>query len=149
MLATDDITPSPDARTIRLLHIEDSPVDAAIFKRLFKRNPECCYDITHVKSLAEAEDQLSGHRFDAVLTDMSLGDAQGLELVHAVVHKAREIPVVVATGSDDNGLGMALMREGAAGYLIKGQINSQVLARALDQAIARTQAMAVAHSSTF
>ena len=57
-----------------------------------------------VGSIAEAKERLKGERYDLCLTDMRLGDGEGLELVRHIAGLAVDLPVAVITayGSADN-----------------------------------------------
>jgi PleD family two-component response regulator len=50
---------------------------------------------------------------------------------------APSVPLIVLTGLDDEALAAEAMKEGAQDYLIKGQIESRALPRALRHAIER------------
>src|SRR5262249_59160100 len=72
-----------------------------------------------VGSIAEAKDRLKGERYDLCLTDMRLGDGEGLELVRHIGASAAELPVAVITafGSAENAV--AALKAGAFDYVSK------------------------------
>ena len=47
------------------------------------------------------------------------------------------MPIVVLTGFQDEALGDQALKEGAQDYLVKGQVDSKLLARSMRYAIAR------------
>jgi DNA-binding NarL/FixJ family response regulator len=77
------------------------------------------------------------HALDLILLDLGLRDAQGLEAVRRAHAAAPNIPLVVLTGLDDEDTAAVALHEGAQDYLIKGQIESRGLHRALRYAIER------------
>ena len=87
--------------------------------------------------------------------DLGLPDAQGLEAIRRTHAAAPGVPLVVLTGLDDESVAVQALQEGAQDYLIKGQIETRGLMRALRYAIERkkmestAQAMAqqMAHSA--
>ncbi len=88
-------------------------------------------ELTHVECMKDAEAYLAEHAADIILLDLGLPDAQGLDAVrraHAAAHRS---PLVVLSGLDDESLAVQAMQEGAQDYLIKGQIESRELLRAL------------------
>jgi signal transduction histidine kinase len=87
--------------------------------------------------LCEAEKYLSENAVDIILLDLGLPDAQGLEVVRRTQTAAPHVPLVVLTGLDDESLALQTLQEGAQDYLIKGQIESRGLLRALRYAIER------------
>ena len=70
-------------------------------------------------TLAEAKERLKGGRFDLCLTDMRLGDGEGLELVRYIAGLAADLPVAVITayGSAENAV--AALKAGAFDYVSK------------------------------
>src|ERR1700736_3763126 len=116
------------ARAItRLLLIEDNAGDARLLREMFKEEGPYDTDITHVTSMAAAEDHLSRHTADIILLDLGLPDADGLEAVRRAHAAAPRIPLVVLTIKDDESMAVRALQEGAQDYLIKGQIESGLL----------------------
>ena len=72
-----------------------------------------------VGSIAEAKERLKLERYDLCLTDMRLGDGEGLELVRHISALATDLPVAVITayGSADNAV--AALKAGAFDYVSK------------------------------
>ena len=72
-----------------------------------------------VGSIAEAKDRLKGESYDLCLTDMRLGDGEGLELVRHIGASAADLPVAVITayGSAENAV--AALKAGAFDYVSK------------------------------
>ncbi len=121
--------------TLRVLLIEDSPVDALLFREAIDANGLVKFDLKNVARLSEARDQLRAHPFDLVVTDLALPDGQGLETYRQVRECAGGVPIIVLTGLDDEETGMRALREGAQDYLVKGQLTGRALARAARYAI--------------
>src|SRR3954469_15751619 len=76
-------------------------------------------DVASVGSIAEAKERLKDERFDLCLTDMRLGDGEGLELVRHIAALSADLPVAVITayGSADNAV--AALKAGAFDYVSK------------------------------
>src|SRR5574339_324677 len=72
-----------------------------------------------VGSIAEAKERLKAERYELCLTDMRLGDGEGLELVRHIAGLAVDLPVAVITayGSADNAV--AALKAGAFDYVSK------------------------------
>jgi len=72
-----------------------------------------------VGSIAEAKERLQGASYDLCLTDMRLGDGEGLELVRHIAGLAADLPVAVITayGSAENAV--AALKAGAFDYVSK------------------------------
>jgi diguanylate cyclase (GGDEF)-like protein len=84
-----------------------------------------------------AETHLAKHAVDIILLDLGLPDAQGLEAIRRAHAAAPGVPLVVLTGLDDESLAVQALQLGAQDYLIKGQIETRGLLRALRYAIER------------
>ena len=98
----------------RMLLVEDDTVDQLAFKRAVKeQGSPYAYDVAG--SVAEARDLLSRNRYDAVITDYSLGDGTAFD----VIELARGIPLVFTTGAGDEEVAVRAMKSGAADYLVK------------------------------
>jgi diguanylate cyclase (GGDEF)-like protein/PAS domain S-box-containing protein len=123
----------------RLLLVEDNPGDARLLREMFDERGSGSHitTLTHVESLLEAEKCLTAGEVDIVLLDLGLPDANGLTAVRRAQAAAPRVPVVVLTGLDDEALAAQALNEGAQDYLIKGQIESSGLFRALRYAIER------------
>jgi two-component system cell cycle sensor histidine kinase/response regulator CckA len=125
-------------RTIKnLLLVEDNPGDVRLLREMFKEEGSDHTEVTHVESVREAEEHLMGHAVDIILLDLDLPDAQGLGAVRRAHAAAPRVPLVVLTGFDDESLAVQALQEGAQDYLLKGQISTNGLRRALRYAIER------------
>jgi two-component system cell cycle response regulator len=94
-------------------------------------------------SLATAIDKLEHHRFNCVLLDLGLPDADGLEAVKRVRMTAPGVAIVVLSGQEDENLALLAVREGAQDYLVKGRVDHNHIVRAISYAIERKQQEAV------
>ena len=72
-----------------------------------------------VESIAEAKERLKSERYDLCLTDMRLGDGEGLDLVRHIAALGTDLPVAVITayGSAENAV--AALKAGAFDYVSK------------------------------
>jgi diguanylate cyclase (GGDEF)-like protein len=93
--------------------------------------------LTHVKCMSEAETHLAEHAVDIILLDLGLSDAHGSGAVQRAHAAAPDVPLVVLTGLDDESLAVQALQQGAQDYLIRGQIETRGLLRALRYAIER------------
>ena len=86
------------------LLIEDNPGDARLLREMFNEQGSRNTELTIVRSMAEAEQYLSGHAVDIILLDLGLPDAQGMAAVRRAHAAAPRTPLVVLTGLDDKSL---------------------------------------------
>jgi two-component system, sensor histidine kinase and response regulator len=121
----------------RLLLVEDNPGDARLLREMLSEHGGGQNEIVHVQSMAAAEEHLKLHKTDLILLDLGLPDVEALSAVRRAHIAAPLAPLVVLTGMDDESLAVQALHEGAQDYLIKGQISTQGLLRALRYAIER------------
>ena len=120
-----------------LLLIEDNLGDARLLREMLSEARPRRTVLTHVESMAAAEAHLAANSVDVILLDLGLPDAQGVEAIRRAHAAAPRVPLVVLTGLDDEDLAGQALKEGAQDYLIKGQIETRGLLRALRYAIER------------
>jgi signal transduction histidine kinase len=120
-----------------ILLIEDNPGDARLVRETLNEQAPHYAKLTHVGCMREAEKYLAEHTVDIILLDPGLPDAQGLEAVRRAHAAAPGVTLVVLTNLDDETLASQAMQEGAQDYLVKGQIETRGLLRALRYAIER------------
>ncbi len=120
-----------------LLLVEDNAGDARLLREMLHDAGAHITKMTHSETMAEAERHLAETLFDVVLLDLGLPDTQGLEAVRRARAIAPRVPLVVLTGLDDESLATQALQAGAQDYLIKGQIETRGLLRALRYAIER------------
>jgi diguanylate cyclase (GGDEF)-like protein len=125
-------TPTP------ILLIEDNPTDARLVRAMLEL--EGGLEITHFDRLGTARESFAGMSDGCVLLDLSLPDAHGLEALAEVRQTAPEVAVVVLSGLADETVALSAVQQGAQDYLIKGQVDGAVLARAIRYAIERKRA---------
>src|SRR5258706_1367981 len=75
--------------------------------------------VTAVESIAEAKERLKDGRYDLCLTDMRLGDGEGLELVRHIGGLAGDLPVAVITAHGSTENAVAALKAGAFDYVSK------------------------------
>jgi len=125
-----------DTRTAVLL-IEDNDGDARLVRELLAEDPDRTFAVETVGRLAEGLDRLEDAPFGAVLLDLHLPDAVGLDTLAQVHTRAAHVPIIVLTGLDDESMGVEAVQHGAQDYLAKSDLTPEVLARSLRYAIGR------------
>jgi two-component system cell cycle response regulator len=128
-----------DDRPIRIFLVEDNPADVRLLREALAEVGSVQFIIAQSDRLDEALQRLDNEHFDVILLDLSLLDSQGLETLVRAQARAVGVPIVVLTGLDDEALAVRAVGEGAQDYLLKGQVTSNALVRALRYAIERHQ----------
>ncbi|MBI1897023.1 MAG: PAS domain S-box protein [Acidobacteria bacterium] len=126
---------------ISALLVEDNPGDARLIREAVREAEGTLIRLSHADTLEQALQRVRGEHFDVVMLDLSLPDAEGLDTVVRMHAEVPAIPIVVLTGLDDEALAVRAVREGAQDYLVKGQVTSQLLVRAMRYATERKRAV--------
>jgi len=114
-----------------VLLVEDNSGDARLLREMLNEEGSFSTELTHLQCMGDAEKYLTEHAVDIILLDLGLPDAQGLAAVRRAHGAAPQVPLVVLTGLDDESVAAQALQEGAQDYLIKGQIDTRGLMRAL------------------
>ena len=124
---------------IKVLLVEDNPGDSRLIKELLSDTSSSTFEIETTERLSDALTILPERRFDVILLDLSLPDSTGLETLIKAQAQVPQLAIIVLTGLDDELKAVEAVRRGAQDYLVKGQIDSNLLSRAIRYAIERKQ----------
>ena len=128
-----------DERRVRILLVEDDPNDVWVMRSLLGDRWDGPYELVHVEMLAPALDLCVHGGIDVLLLDLSLPDSSGLETFLQAYAKAGDIPIVVLTNVNDEPTAIKAVQAGAQDYLVKGQVNDNLLLRSVRYAIERNR----------
>lgn len=126
-------------RRIRILLVEDDPDDVWVMRGLLGDRWDGPFELAQVEVLSAGIRRCQEEPFDIVLLDLSLPDSQGLETFLAMYAHAEGVPIVVLTGCDDEATAVRAVQAGAEDYLVKGQVDDNVLVRSIRYAIERNR----------
>jgi two-component system, NtrC family, response regulator PilR len=115
--------------TILIVDDERDLVDA--YMRLLERAGHRClgaFDASEAIQLIDAES------FDLVITDLSLPDTSGIEVVRHIRSKSKDTPVIVMSGHNTPELNEAAHAAGASMSLLK-PVSIAVLRRVIAEAL--------------
>lgn len=135
-------TPLPRSLTCpvaSILLIEDNLAEARLLQEILKGSVLHRATLTHVQRLGEAIAHCEHHPVDVVMLDLTLPDSYGLASLDTLLDQAPGLPIVVLTNTNDDDLAVEAVRRGAQDYLVKRQVNQELLVRALRYAIERQQ----------
>jgi phosphoserine phosphatase RsbU/P len=127
------------AERVKLLLIEDNPSDARLIEVMLDHASHGLFEIEHVERLNAGLQRLAQGGINVVLSDLSLPDSEGLNTFARLHAQAPEIPIIVLSGLNDTNLALKAVHEGAQDYLIKGEVDGQLLVRAMRYAMERKQ----------
>src|SRR5208282_1588280 len=125
---------------IVLLLVEDNSGDVRLLQEMLNARQLGKFALTHLGCMSDAVKHLATNAVDIILLDLGLPDTQGLAAVRRLHTAVPRIPLVVITGCDDELLADQALQEGAQDFLVKGQIETPGLLRAIRYATQRKKA---------
>jgi diguanylate cyclase (GGDEF)-like protein/PAS domain S-box-containing protein len=120
-----------DAREIRVLLIEDDEDDYVLTRDLLSDSRRTRFSLDWISSFDDALGAIADDQHDVYLVDYRLGEHDGLEVLREARVAGCLRPIILLTGQGDGEVDIAAMKAGAADYLVKGQIDSQILERSI------------------
>jgi cyclic di-GMP phosphodiesterase len=93
---------------------------------------------SHVATPVEALEKLQNEAFDAVISDLRMGPASGMDLLDEVHRRYPDMAFLMATGVADVRIGVQAMKHGADDYLLK-PFDTDVVLTSLDRALKKKQ----------
>jgi len=125
---------------IRVLLIEDNPADARLIGMMLAEATSLSFRFSWVDNLTDGIARIRLGEIDLVLLDLGLPESTGLDTLERLRAGTRVPTLVVLSGLTDEGVAVQALRSGAQDYLVKGQVDSALLIRAIRYAIERNQA---------
>ncbi|RLB08274.1 MAG: hypothetical protein DRG50_00270 [Deltaproteobacteria bacterium] len=124
-------------KLIKVLLIEDNPGYAELMQVVLTKTKGAQFNLDCAKRLSQGLERLGKGDIDVVLLDLSLPDSKGLDTFFKVFERIPEVPIIVLTATDDEALAVKAVQAGAQDYLVKGQVNHNLLVRSIHYAIER------------
>lgn len=122
-------------RVGNILLVEGNPVDARLMQMLLVKLEGEALELQHVDCVRAAVDALSRQSFAAVLLDWVQPDGEGPVMVQRLHAASPDSPIIVLTNLANETLATEAIKAGAQDYLLKSDLNSRLLARALRNAM--------------
>ena len=123
-----------------LLLIEDNSDDATLVQIALSNTRFGPFKIEWVKNLSDGLERLRKGGIEAVLTDLSLPDTQGIDTLDRLMLAAPHVPILVLSGAEDEDIASQTVQHGAQDYFPKSHLDGHTLSRALRNMIDRKKA---------
>jgi PAS domain S-box-containing protein len=120
-----------------ILLIEDSPTDVLLVRESLAQDKFTEFRVTVAETLDQGLSVLRQAHFDVVLLDLGLPDSVGLTTFERWYAQAPDAPVLICSGANDEEIAVQAVRMGAQDYLVKDDIQSKFVIRAIRYAIER------------
>jgi len=121
---------------IRILLVEDNPVDAELASRELKR-ANLNIDARRVETFADYRRELEAFRPQVILCDYSMPRFDGLEALKVARQSHPDIPFIFVSGTIGEESAVLALKNGAKDYVLKG--NLLRLPAAVERAIQETE----------
>ncbi len=133
--------PGPNAAAardpIRLLLVEDDPVDAAHLREILTSVDEVKFEIEQASHVEEGLQMLRDGAFQVVLLDLSLEEGDGLDTLSRAKVAAASVPIIAMTSQGNEVQALKALRVGAQDYLVKGESEPRLVVRTVLYAVER------------
>lgn len=126
----------------KVLLVDDDEDDYIVTEELLADAERSQFKLDWVETYEAALEAIEQDRHDVYLFDYRLGKDNGLELLREALKLGCQKPIVLLTGLGDHDIDWEAMKIGAEDYLVKGQIDTPLLERAILHAIERKRSEA-------
>ena len=121
-----------DMKALRILNLEDSPLDAELVRATLNEGGVEC-EILRVQTRAAFVGALEGGGFDLILADYSLPSFDGLSALEVAQEMSPEVPFVLVSGALGEERAIEALKSGATDYVLKQRLER--LAPAVQRAV--------------
>ncbi len=130
-----------DADAIRVLLVEDDEDDFLITREMLERQERARFTVEWRPAYADALQAIRERRHDVYLIDYRLGDRTGLDLVRDGFAANSHAAVIMLTGMAAYEVDLEAAALGVTDYLVKQELESAMLERAIRYAIRHQNAI--------
>ena len=124
---------------VRILLIDDDEDEFFLTKDYLSEYGENAYSMEWEPNYDAALEKMVGTGYDVFLVDYRLGRHNGIELINQARSEGCEAPVIMLTGKGDQNIDKQSLRAGASDYLVKDQLNADLLERSIRYALERNE----------
>jgi PAS domain S-box-containing protein len=122
----------------KILIVDDDEDDYFIVSELIQMIPSGEYAIEWASRYDDAMREMMSERYDVYFVDYRLGARSGMELLKEAIQNGCEKPIILLTGGSSTRTEHEALQSGAVDYLIKADVTSEKLERAIRYAQERT-----------
>ena len=126
--------------SLNILIVEDNPADQFLLEQKLASSKLKIGKIVSVATVKEARETLESSDINIVLLDLSLPDSFGIDSLTSIHPLIQRIPVIILTGLADEGVALEALKQNAQDYLVKTELNTNVLIKSIEYSIERKKA---------
>lgn len=122
---------------INVLIIEDNDLDYLVLKSQIQsfETPAC--NLTRASHANEATELIAKNNFDLVITDLSLPDVNGVEIIERLKGLTKKFPILVISGNEDDLVLDKVIHYGVFDFLLKGHNDMSLVRRSIISTLTR------------
>jgi PAS domain S-box-containing protein len=124
-------------QSFQILLIEDNLGDVVLIQEYLATEFGHLCEVSVCETMKTSIDCLSKNNFDVILLDLNLPDSSGIHTISKLMPYKNDAAVIILTGLHDEQLGENAIEQGAQDYLVKNNINQEILKRSINYAISR------------
>ena len=129
-----------NAKPFNILLIKDKPGETCLVRELLAEVEDKQFALVTVDSIDSAVVMLNSQEITAILLDLQLPASGALDALNKISAVVFDIPIVVLSNLDDEGLAVKFVRQGAQDFLVKDRVDGPLLVRSLRYAVERKRA---------
>lgn len=126
-----------NSEPLRILLVDDDEDDYLITEDLLIGIESQKYLLDWTPDYHTAIEMIARQEHDVYLIDYRLGAETGLDLLRWSLANGYKAPFILLTGQGDHQVDLEAMAAGAADFLVKGQLDAQLLERSIRYAVER------------
>lgn len=131
---------NPELKTIHILLIDDDRDDYLILRDyLMEISGPVKYALDLAQTYQAGLTKILRNNHDVYLVDYYLGAFSGLDLLKEAIQAGCRAPIIMVTGQSNREIDQAALMAGATDYLVKSQIDGQLLERSIRYALERNR----------
>jgi two-component system sensor histidine kinase/response regulator len=122
---------------IEILLVEDNAGDVRLVQAMLSETGAVPFLLAIANSLAAALARLLAGGIDVLLLDLGLPDSSGVSTFTSVHAQIPTLPIIVLTGVCDPSIALTVVQQGAQDFLVKGQVDGNLIWRTIRYAMER------------
>ncbi len=132
---------------LRVLLVSNHNRDFKFVRGLLSAIKGGSFDLEWISGFEEGAEAMRSAEYDIHLVDFQLNTRNGLDLIRLVISEGSATPIILLTGLDDKEIDIEAMKVGVSDYLVKSELDSPTLERAIRYAIEHSRSETALRSS--
>jgi diguanylate cyclase (GGDEF)-like protein len=121
--------------SLKILLVEDTSGDEMLRDLLLAE--DIAYELKNAEGVQDSIESVSREDIDIIMFDMNVSTCDGLDSIFHLHRQCPETPIIVITEYDDTDMAESVLQYGAHDYLVKGELDKNLLERSIRYALER------------